>query len=266
MPSSSLENPFKKPKDLDSNTADFFGKVLGSKKKGVKRRGPLPVEDWSGDLVLSKEDRNTIEEEKMITDLMEGERLALRKFFGKEIRVPPLPPEITVKKIKAWEALDLRLHYLPPVSMAEIKRDAAGAIKEVHLKAFPGWKEKPVFNNVDKSKLAASDFFQLPGGWVLVDAREKPAYQKNYDQDFLAPVLDDLNKRGVIKQENSAGNELSYKTRFGLSLEELEKPEVVQAFAKALGVVDFPGVEVRLERCIERNIIGNMYQPTYGDT
>ncbi|HEU0050771.1 MAG TPA: hypothetical protein VFQ60_01805 [Patescibacteria group bacterium] len=268
MPSHPLENPFHEQRKRDSDRSDFFGTVLGSKEKNAKKHKTAPVEDWNEKLNVSEGEQNTIEEEKIISDLMEQERLALRKFFGKEIHVPPLPPEITVEKIKAWEALDLRLHYLPPENLAEIKRDENGTIIDVQPKNFPGWKKKPenwFFKQIKDGKLPPRSA-QLPGAWVLIDSRSKPVFRdgiQKYPNDFLGPSLEELNKKGIIEQRANNGTHLDVDSRYGISADELSKKSVRKAVAQAMNI---PEEYVSLPRAIEFNILGNIYYLEWGET
>ena len=52
-------------------------------------------------------------------EIIEHEKQKLQAFFGRDIDVPPLPEGITGVKIEAWEKQHLKLHYLPPIDMAE---------------------------------------------------------------------------------------------------------------------------------------------------
>ncbi|HEU0051235.1 MAG TPA: hypothetical protein VFQ60_04250 [Patescibacteria group bacterium] len=272
-PFSSLDNPFSK-KGRSSDDSAFFDTVLG-KKGTIRKRKSSPIGDFSTEdkLIVSPEEQKIMEKEKVITDLMERERLTLRKFFGKEIHVPPLPPEITAEKIKAWEALNLHLHYLPPEEMAEIKRDDNGTIIDVQPKIFPGWKKKPgagdslidLFDYIKDGRLLPKAA-QLPGAWVLIDSRQKPALNKRdnqmYANDFLGSVLEELNKKGIIKQ-SSRNVPLAANSRFGISAHELNQTQVKKAFAQAIGI---PEEYISLPKAIEFNVLGNIYYPEWGET
>ncbi|HEU0050643.1 MAG TPA: hypothetical protein VFQ60_01130, partial [Patescibacteria group bacterium] len=265
MPSHPLKNPFEIPKERDPNHKAFVKSVLGKGNSAPK----IPKENFGAeaDLVLSTEDQKKIEDERIFSKIITRESRALRRFFGKEIHVPPLPPEITAEKIRDWETLDLHLHYLPREELVEINRDDNGTIVTVQPKNYPGWKEKPqfrFFNLIERGKLPPESA-HLFGGWVLIEARPKPAYDKGnqkYPNDFLGPVLEELNKKGIIKQTyNDRETLLDSDSRFGISPNELNKRQVKKAIAQAMRI---PG-GFSLPRAIEFNILGNLYYPEWGD-
>ena len=192
-------------------------------------------------------------------ELMNREREALKKFFGFEIEVPPLPPEITPEKYKEWKEKGLELHYLPPIEMKEDSN-------------FPGWKQKPgkkftpgqqygieFFEAIKKGELPA-DAAKLSGAWTLIDTRRKPQYSngdQRYDDDVLEPVLEKLRKKKLIGDFEGKGS------RFNISSYALEKPAVREALAKALGI---PVEAFHLPRVIDNNYLVNAFYPEWGET
>ncbi|HEU0050429.1 MAG TPA: hypothetical protein VFQ60_00030 [Patescibacteria group bacterium] len=263
-PSSSLGNPFNDQK-RNPDTPAFFETVLGKKGTGRRRKSP-PVEDFGAetDFVLSAEDQKRIEDERIFSEIITRESRALRKFFGKEIVVHPLPKQATAERILEWRRLGLELHYLPSISMAEIKRDADGIITDVEPKKFPGWKEKPGEGTPDRKydidffdEVKSGDFdpsaVSLPGAWILVDSHEKPHFDNQYVNDPLAPALEGLRKEKIIADFKIKGS------RFNLSLIELKDPKVLEAFAKALNLHTIPGLAIDIPRVIEFNILGNIH-------
>ena len=78
-----------------------------------------------------------------------------------------------------------------------------------------------------------------------------------YKEDVLGPVLEDLRKKKIIEDFEVKGS------RFRISWNELNKPEVKKAIAHAM---DVPEEYLRLPRAIEWNFIGNAYHPEWGDT
>ena len=192
-------------------------------------------------------------------EIIEREAEKLREFFGYDVEIPSIPDEITPERYEKWKEAGFELHYLPNEELTE-ERD------------LPGWKKKPgtrytpdrgwgieFFDEVKNGNLP-KDSLKLPAAWVLTDAREKPQYQDGkqaYKEDVLGPVLEDLRKRNIItdfKVKNS---------RFNISWDELNKPEVKQAIAEAM---DVPEESLRLPRAIEWNFIGNAYHPEWGET
>jgi len=183
-------------------------------------------------------------------ELIEQESQKLEAFFGRKIEVPSLPDEITPERIAEWQEKKLELHYLPDIDMAQ----------ETKLKNWI----KPDFQYIEESDLP-KDAMKLPGCWVLVDAREKPEY-KNGDQmykddeDFLGPVLEKL--RSSVGQKNGPIESFKHpQSRFNISPEELEKPEVNAAIAQACGLEP---EQVSTPRMIEFNILGNVHHPEWG--
>ncbi|HEU0050426.1 MAG TPA: hypothetical protein VFQ60_00015 [Patescibacteria group bacterium] len=271
MPSHSLENPFNK-KDLDPDDAAFVKSVLG---KGASKSKISKKEDFGSeidDLVLSAEDHEKIKDERISDEIILRERQALREFFGKEILVPPPPKQATRERILEWRQLGLELHYLPPISMAEIRRGPEGEILEVIPIEFPGWKKKPGrqytrnqeygIDLFDKVKSGALDpsVFNLPGAWVLFDSCEKPNYGGEYANDPLAQALEELRKKKIVENFEVKGS------RFHLSPQELENPKVLTAFAKVLNLDAIPGLIIDIPRVIEFNLLGNIYYPQWGTT
>src|SRR3989338_1803391 len=85
-----------------------------------------------------------------------------------------------------------------------------------------------------------------------------------YDHDPLAPVLEDLNRRGLISQTAyDRTTKLDARSRFGLSPADFTKPEVMNAFAKALDLK--PG-QASLTETIVWNVLANIHHPEWGTT
>ncbi len=206
-----------------------------------------------------KEQRKTPESLAEFRELLEQEAEKLREFFGYDVEVPPLPDEITPERYEKWKEMGFELHYLPNEELGE-ERD------------LPGWKKKPgtrytpdknwgieFFDEVKNGNLP-KDALKLPASWILVDGREKPQYQdgkQKYADDVLAETLEDLRKRKIITDFKTKDS------RFNISWDELNKPEVKKAIAEAL---DVPPESLRLPRAIEWNYMGNVYYPKWGET
>ena len=80
-----------------------------------------------------------------LRDLVEMEADALKRVFGYDIEVPPLPRSVTPERMEIWREKGMDLHYLPPEDLRE-ERD------------LPGWKRTRS---------------HLPGYWILIERREK---------------------------------------------------------------------------------------------
>ena len=157
--------------------------------------------------------------ERIIRD--EGRKLEI--IFGRKIEIPPLPKEIPPERIQEWREKKLELHYLPPIDMAQ----------ESELKNWI----RPNFSfiTIGTETGLPADAMKLPGCWTLVDTRERPQKESDDqvhgdDEDFLGPVLENLRDRNLIV------NFKHPQSRFNISFDELEKPEVITAMAAACGL------------------------------
>src|SRR3989344_5023930 len=232
-PFHSLENPFEPPKKRLQDDAELIGKFLGraaeeEMRKIMAKEKRRPEEPEWEPFRLSNKEKARIEAPEL-SKLREEEAATLKAFFGESITVQPLPHEITPERIKNWEAMGFELHYLPPMDMTE---DAD----------FPGWEKKPrrwFYEEIADGRIA-KDATMLPGAWLLVDGRQKPDYAKGaqmYDHDP--------------------------RSRFGLSPADFTKPEVMNAFAKALDLK--PG-QASLTETIVWNVLANIHHPEWGTT
>ncbi len=204
-----------------------------------------------------KEKRKAPESSAEFRELMEQETEKLREFFGYDVEVPPLPEEITPERYEKWKEMGFELHYLPDEELTE-ERDLPGWKKKPGKKYADGWGIE-FYADVKKDDLP-KDALKLPASWILVDTRGKPKYESGkqiYKDDVLRPVLEDLRKKKIITDFETKGS------RFNISWDELNKPEVKKAIAEAM---DVPEECLRLPRAIEWNFIGNAYHPEWGDT
>ncbi len=195
---------------------------------------------------------HTLNEYAFFEKLRSQEQEILSRFFEQTIEVPPLPKEITLERIKAWEEKRLALHYLPEMDMRKfLNKDGTSKLKE--------WKKVLIYSEYFDRSTLRSDNFLLKGGWILLDSRKKPVRDTvyEYDEDFLAPILTELNKKGIIEQRRSTrGDLLPPSSRFGLSPNELSKPEVIHALAEASNLSPS---ELALPRSIEMNILSHLH-------
>ncbi len=187
-------------------------------------------------------------------ELINREQEALKTLFGKEIEIPPLPQEITPEKYKEWKEKGFELHYLPPVVLSETGPDGKKKWKEL-----PGWTKKP-------EKGPEEIHSELPGGWMLVDTRQKPNYDNGaqiYPNDeVIGKALETL-RRGanpVIEPYDAVPNP---KSRFGIRGSDFEKPEVQTALAASLGV---NVKDLDLPYAIENSLLMHMHMPEWGNT
>lgn len=187
-------------------------------------------------------------ENQELRALLEREAKALESFFGKKIDVPPLPAEITPEKYAEFKEKGFEMHYLPVEKIDE----------ETEV---PGWKTLPhgwFFEEIKRGNLPY-DVLTLPGAWIAIDKRNKPEYERGnqvYENDVFSPALEKLRKDGFISDYKLKGS------RFNITYNELHKPEVNDALAKALGV---SAGELRLPRAVEWNYLGNAFYSQWNE-
>ena len=163
------------------------------------------------------------------------------------ILVDPLPPEFTDENLAKWAGFGLRLVFLPD---AEITEDMD----------IPGWikLDKWFYDQIRNGKLG-SDSAKLFSGWYLADITPGADYTDGtqvFPNDPLLPIIARLREQGKIGKYNNtpAGS------RFAITNYEW-RSIVCPAIAEKLG---FRPEQVRMERAIEFNAIGNLYDPNRG--
>ena len=212
---------------------------------------PLTARETKEFLARAGEPSETREK---FNEIIERERTKLRDFFGADMEVPPIPAEVTQEKYEKWKEMKLELHYIPAADMTEDKQ-------------YPGWKKKPTSNinlftaTKDAQNKLALDTLKLNAAWVLVDTRDKPAYndgEQEYPEDTkMGAVLADLRTAGTVS------NFKKKDSRFNISWEELHQED----FKKKLAVLfDVKPEAVRLPHAIEGSFLGNLHHPSWGDT
>ena len=180
--------------------------------------------------------------------IIEYNQKILFDFFGENFDIPPIPDTITNEQLELWEKNNLSLRWLPRLDMKRYED-------------LPAWKKKPNYAQYLDAQKIPDNITTLQGGWMLVDTRDKPGYNNGtqmYEDDFLGPTIAELRAKGII-----APYEKNLQSRFNVSPEELEKPEVIQAFAKAYGL---PPNQLFLQRSMEFNLIGNMTNQQWDTT
>ncbi|HEU0051394.1 MAG TPA: hypothetical protein VFQ60_05070 [Patescibacteria group bacterium] len=235
-----------------------------SKPKSPKENFGTEADDFH----LSAEDQEKVESERIFHEIFSRESRALHRFFDKEIPIPPLPKEATTERILEWRRLGFELHYLPPVSMVEIKRDADGVITDVQPKNFPGWRIKPwnLFFDWIRDEKISPEAANLFGSWMLVESQPTPNYDNGdqmFPNDFLAPILIELRQKNIINRISITGKVFFAGSRFGLSVNDLDKTQVRESLNKAMKI---PEASFSLLRAIEFNVLGNLYYPEWGNT
>ena len=188
------------------------------------------------------------ENQESFNDLIAKETESLKQFFGLNMEVPDLPEEITPERYQEWKEQGFELHYLPEIDMTQDKK-------------YPGWQKKPdkLFEYIKNNKVA-KDATRLKPGWVLIDERAKPGYdngQQLYANDPFKEALEKLREGRIIQDYPTKDS------RFNISHDELQKPEVKQALAQVLKVNP---KDILLPKAMEWNYLGNAYYKEWGET
>ena len=128
---------------------------------------------------------------------------------------------------------------------------------------YPGWEsdKKPtnLFTYAENHSLNERST-RIKAGWRLNDKRQKPDHKNGfqmYDNDVLKDVIVDLRLRGVIERWDGKDQG----SRFNISNNELQKEEVMNAFAKVLGVNP---KNIRLPLALEYNVIACVHHREWG--
>ena len=176
----------------------------------------------------------------------------LSKHFGKRIIVDPLPSEFTDKNLALWAAFNMKPVFLTGEDISESRvlggwtkperwfyqRVTDGSIKRIHSDLSPT---------------------QLRRGWYLADFTISADYTDGsqvFVNDPLAPIIADLRQKKLVGRHSNTPNG----SRFSITPDEWQ--DVVLAHvASKLGVTR---AQMRLERAIEFNAIGNLYDANRG--
>src|SRR3989338_718511 len=153
----------------------------------------------------------------------------LSTVFKKRIVVDPLPPEFTDENLAHWASFNFRPVFLP--------REDIGANRPLKNWTKPeGW----FYERVDDVTISAD---YIDGSQVFVN-------------DPLEPIIADLRSKKLAGKHNNTPDG----SRFSITPNEWQ--DVVLAHvAFKLGVTR---AQTRLERAVEFNTIGNLYDPNRG--
>ena len=174
----------------------------------------------------------------------------LSKIFTKRIIVYSIPPEFTDERLAFWATtFNMRPVFLPGESIGESR-------------VLKGWTkpEKWFYERVADGKVKPTHEslspIQLRRGWYLADFTVSTDYidgSQVFVQDPLASVIMDLREKKLIGRFDNT----PLGSRFAVMPSEWQ--DVVLAhIASKLGVTR---AQTRLERAIEFNAIGNLYDP-----
>ncbi len=176
----------------------------------------------------------------------------LSTIFKKRIIVDPLPPEFTDENLAQWATFNFRPVFLP--------REDIGATRLLKSWTKP---EKWFYDRVSDGKIKPI-YTDLPptmlrGCWHLADFTIGADYADGsqvFVNDPLATIFADLRSKKLIGRHSNTPDG----SRFSITPNEWQDC-VLAHVASKLGVTR---AQMRLERAIEFNAIGNLYDPNRG--
>lgn len=175
----------------------------------------------------------------------------LSTVFRKRIILPPLPAEFTDGNLVFWATFNFHPGFLPDEEISETRR-------------LKNWTKLSqwFYDRVGEGKIKSYENLsptQLPGRWVLYDATVSADYTDGtqvFVNDPLAPIITDLREKKLIGKHDST----PMGSRFAITPDEWDGV-VLTYVASKLGVTRG---QMRLERAIEFNAIGNLYDANRG--
>lgn len=171
----------------------------------------------------------------------------LRKKLGQIIQVPALPTAVTVVLFNKLAGFNMRPCFLPDLDiMANFNCPG-------YVKPNPWFYQKIESGEIDKAAA------KLPGIWVFADFTKAIDYTDGtqvFPKDPLSPFITQLRQEGKIGKYDKTPSG----SRFAITNDEWRNI-VAPAFAKLIGVNPS---QVRLERVVEFNFLGNVYDNNRG--
>lgn len=196
--------------------------------------------------------------------VLDRESETIRSFFNlKSFNVAPLPDWIGDEMVKYWDSLLFDIHYLPKISLD----------KQL---ISPLWLDRPnkyFYRNIDEGTLRAESK-ELPGKWILVDARNKPPQKRpwiNCNDVRFFQILgfnpkNYLKKKGKQQFESEYLEEIlkqkGFGSRFCLSISEINE---LKPFILEILKLD-EHKKIRLPYFIEYNYLGNAFYKQWATT
>jgi len=171
----------------------------------------------------------------------------LRKKLEQIIQPPGLPAAITKELFNKFAGFNMRLCFLPALDITE-DFNCRGYIKP----------QQWFYEKIIEGKIA-KDATQLPGIWVFADFSKAVDYTDGtqvFHKDSLTSLISQLRWAGKIGKNDKT----PIGSRFTITNDEWRNV-VAPAFAELIGVNP---CQVRLERTIEFNFIGNVYDKNRG--
>jgi hypothetical protein len=176
----------------------------------------------------------------------------LSTVFKKRIIVDPLPPEFTEENLVHWATFNFRPVFLP--------REDIGASRPLKNWIKP---ERWFYERVGNGKIRPihPDLppTLLSGCWCLADFTVSADYTDGsqvFVDDPLVPIIADLRQKKLVGRHSNTPDG----SRFSVTPDEWQ--DIVLAHvASKLGVTR---AQTRLERAVDSNAIGNLYDPNRG--
>lgn len=171
----------------------------------------------------------------------------LSKKFGKQVAVDPLPAEFTEENLSRWAGFNLKPVFLPDEEIDE-SQELKKWIKP------DSWFYDQISNG--KIKPGSATLYR---GWYLADFTVGADYANGtqvFFNDPLAPTVTRLREQGKVGKYDDT----PIGSRFAITNDEWRNT-LCPAIAQELG---FNPDQVRLERAIEFNAIGNLYDSNRG--
>jgi hypothetical protein len=199
-------------------------------------------------LQATAEHRNPFEAKvpSVLEALVDVTQKKLQKFF--RVDIESLPSEFTEENLAKWAEFGFKPVYLPMEEIGENRKFKKNWTKP----------EKWFYQKIGEGKISA-DGAKLYRGWYLADFTVGVDYTDGtqvFPDDRFAPIIAKLREEGKIgKYDNTPLG-----SRFAITNDEW-RDVVCPVIAEALG---FKPQQVRLERAIEFNAIGNIYDPNRG--
>lgn len=213
------------------------GLTLDQLQKVVEHRNPFPVKSsFFGGSSLQLHEKLAAKTQKILTER-----------FSKPIIVDPFPGWFTLENLEKAAKFNLRPIFLPD---EEITQD----------RPLKKWKKpKSWFYEEIKEDRLTQDSAYLKRGWYLADFSIGVDYTGDiqvFPNDPLAPIIHNLRQADKIGRNTM--------TPFGSRFAILPQDEWPLVFAELAKELDLEPEKIRLERYIEFNAIGNLYDKNRG--
>ncbi len=239
------ENLVGLPSDKLGLVLDFVGKLRNQ--PGFEEKAKLFLDGQCSFLVRVEKPAKT-----ELERFMSRTKRMLSKRFGKRVIVDPLPPEFTDKNLAHWATFNFKPVFLP--------REDIGANRPLKNWTKLGrWFYERVGDGRIKPIHPDLPPTLLRGCWHLADFTVSADYtggSQVFANDPLAPIIADLRQKKLVGRYNNTPDG----SRFSIAPDEWQDC-VLAHVASKLGVTR---AQIRLERAIEFNAIGNLYDPNRG--